>query len=119
MVDADGNGDCNDAGAMWTPGETFTDMGRRLIMTVEAADEDSSLVTFSNAGRSPTYVDRAASGYQDGSSTYPWNTVREGQGAVWPGGTVYIRAGTYPENITICKPCVLSTWGAGDVVIGQ
>jgi len=119
VVDPDGNGDCNDVGAMWTTGETFEDTPHAIMVTVESENDAGALVTFSNVGRSPTYVDSTAMGFQDGSATFPWNTTWAGQGAVWPGGTVYIRAGTYPEKITIRKPCVLSRWGAnGTVVIG-
>jgi M6 family metalloprotease-like protein len=119
VIDGDGNGNPNDAGAMWTPGKTFTDMAQGVVVTVESADSEASRITFSNAGQTPSYVDRANTGYQNGSPTYPWSTAWAGQGAVWPTGTVYIHAGTYAENVTIRKSCVLSTWGAGNVVIGQ
>ncbi|HET7565745.1 MAG TPA: putative Ig domain-containing protein [Gemmatimonadaceae bacterium] len=36
VVDVDGNGDPNDAGAMWTPGETFNDSLNGITMTVDS-----------------------------------------------------------------------------------
>lgn len=44
VVDADDDGDPNDAGAMWTPGETFTDPAAGIEVTVVAAGDDGSFV---------------------------------------------------------------------------
>jgi hypothetical protein len=121
VVDVDGNGDCNDEGARWDPGETFSDYTRGIVMTVEWADASGSMITFTNKARSAVYVNWSNGGYEDGSSTYPWNTVWEGQGAAYPGGSVYIAPGSYNEQIRIVKhPIVLRRWGSsGSVVIGQ
>lgn len=37
VVDADNNGDPNDAGAIWVPGETFRDLAADVAVSVEAA----------------------------------------------------------------------------------
>lgn len=37
VVDVDGNGNPNDAGAMWTPGEVFTDAAAQLTVSVNSA----------------------------------------------------------------------------------
>jgi len=119
VVDPDGNGNCNDAGAQWQPGETFYDSARSVLVTVDWADANSSQVTFTKTPRSPVYVDLANNGYEDGSAADPWNTVREGYGAVIPSGTVYIKPGTYPEALTLSKPATLQRDGtSGTVTIG-
>ena len=42
VVDVDGNGNVNDAGAMWTVGETFTDAGLDLSVSVDSKSGDGS-----------------------------------------------------------------------------
>lgn len=120
VVDPDGNHDPNDDSAMWTPCETFADELNGIVATVESADDHSSLVTLSNAGRYTVYVDGAYSGPEDGSPLSPWNTVWEGHCTVFPGGNVMIEPGSYPETLRLCKPAVLRRSGSsGTVVIGS
>lgn len=45
VVDVDGNGDPNDAGAMWTPGETFNDSTNGVTLTVDSITPDGFGVT--------------------------------------------------------------------------
>jgi|GEM_PF-2379682 len=45
VVDVDGNGDVNDDGAIWLPGETFQDEVNRISITVESATDTSFTVT--------------------------------------------------------------------------
>ncbi|HEV8308164.1 MAG TPA: CARDB domain-containing protein, partial [Methylomirabilota bacterium] len=45
VVDPDGNGDPNDDGAMWTPGETFSDPASGITVSVGAASATSFEVT--------------------------------------------------------------------------
>ena len=45
VVDPDGNGNPNDAGAMWLPGETFTDLQMGLSVRVDAATATGFQVT--------------------------------------------------------------------------
>ncbi len=59
MVDGDGNGDLLDAGAMWTPGETFTDAANRITVTVNAQTATGFQVTITRGG-SGTWVSRAS-----------------------------------------------------------
>jgi M6 family metalloprotease-like protein len=47
VVDPDGNGDPNDAGAMWLPGETFTDSETAVSVSVDAATATGYRVTIS------------------------------------------------------------------------
>jgi hypothetical protein len=45
IVDEDGNGDANDEGAMWTPGETFTDAENGVSIAVESITPTGMRVT--------------------------------------------------------------------------
>ena len=45
VVDIDNNGDTNDAGAMWTPGEIFTDSENGLQVSIDAAYSTGYQVT--------------------------------------------------------------------------
>lgn len=120
VVDGDGDGDCNDEGAMWELGETFDHTTLGIVATVEWVDETGSVITLSNAGRWTVYVNWANGGYQDGTSTYPWNTVWEGYSSVYEYGTVTIAPGSYPETFTFRKNATLTRWGSSGVVtIGQ
>ena len=53
VVDPDNNGNVNDAGAMWTPGETFTDAANGITVTVNAMNASSFNVTIVKAGTAP------------------------------------------------------------------
>jgi len=119
VVDPDGNGNCNDAGAQWQPGETFYDSGNNVLVTVDWADANCSQITFTKTPRSPVYVDLGNTGYENGTQADPWNSVREGYGAVLPDGTVYIMPAVYPETLTLSKPATLQRDGtSGTVTIG-
>ncbi len=47
VVDPDNNGDPNDAGAMWTPGETFADLANGIMISVLSFTATSASVTIS------------------------------------------------------------------------
>jgi CARDB len=47
VVDVDGNGDPNDAGAMWTPGETFSDAANGISVSVDEATLTGFQITVS------------------------------------------------------------------------
>jgi hypothetical protein len=120
LIDADGNDNMNDAGAMWTPGETFFHAGSRVLMHVEYWDASTAVVSVSNKARNPVYVNRNNAGSEDGSSSYPWNTVTEGYASVQPQGTVHIAAGNYGEAMFLGKACTLLRLGtSGTVTIGR
>lgn len=55
---------------------------------------------------------------QHGTFRLPFNEVLESVNAAFPGWTLLIRTGAYPENITINKPLVLEVDG-GPVIIGN
>lgn len=58
VVDSDRNGNPNDAGAVWLPGETFTDPDRGVTIHVDAMTSTGYTVTVTNqpAGPPPVYV---------------------------------------------------------------
>jgi hypothetical protein len=120
VVDPDGNGDPNDESAMWLPGESYLNTNAEVVVHVESWNNTSAVVSVSNKARTDVNVWGAATGYQDGSPQYPWNTVREGYASVHPGGTVYIIPGNYNETMTISKPCRLMVgYGTESVIIGE
>lgn len=49
VVDADGNGNVNDAGAMWLPGEVFVDSANRIQIKVLAAAGTGYRISINNA----------------------------------------------------------------------
>jgi M6 family metalloprotease-like protein len=57
MVDGDGNGNLLDAGAMWTPGETFTDAANGITVRVNAQTATGFQVTITRR-RPNTWVSR-------------------------------------------------------------
>jgi M6 family metalloprotease-like protein len=59
VVDVDNNGDPNDAGAMWTPGETFTDASNKITITTNAQTATGYQVTITR-GVTGAWVGRAA-----------------------------------------------------------
>lgn len=60
VIDADGNGDTGDGGAMWEPGETFTDAVNGISITVIAGTASSFTVAATNGGVTPPATERAA-----------------------------------------------------------
>jgi hypothetical protein len=50
VVDPDNNGNPNDAGAMWMPGETFSDAPHGIFVTVNSLNATSATVTISVSG---------------------------------------------------------------------
>jgi hypothetical protein len=64
------------------------------------------------------YVDDSASGFEDGSSGNPFNTLGEGVSNVPVNGFVRVLPGTYLENLTITKALTLIA-PAGGAFIGD
>jgi M6 family metalloprotease-like protein len=59
VVDIDSNGDPNDAAAMWTPGETFTDAANGITVTINARTATGFQVTITR-GVAGAWVRRTA-----------------------------------------------------------
>lgn len=63
------------------------------------------------AGRDKLYVDRDASGTQDGSSSHPYKTIWQALDKADSGTDIFVAKGKYKENITIGKD--VRIYGAG------
>jgi hypothetical protein len=55
VVDSDGNGDPNDSGAMWLPGETFTDSASGISVAVNGSTPTGWNVTVNSPGGGDAY----------------------------------------------------------------
>jgi len=81
VVDTDGNGNPNDAGAMWLPGETFVDSLNAIMVSVisQAATSFQVMVQFGTPPSTP----KASSDFNgDGKSDVLWRDVT-GTVAMW------------------------------------
>lgn len=65
-----------------------------------------------------TWIDFGYAGNQTGSFSQPFNTVSQGVIAAPTAGTIYIKAGTTSETLTISKPLTIVASG-GSVTIGR
>lgn len=74
VMDADGNGNPNDGGAVWLPGETFTDAGNEISITVVQISGTQATVNVRNVPPDP---------YRDGVAV--WRPAT---------GTYYLRTAT-------------------------
>jgi hypothetical protein len=73
VVDTDGNGNPNDAGAIWLPGETFVDSLNGITVSVISATDTGFLVAINNGGS---------------TSEFTLTVTKSGNGTVtadWPG----------------------------------
>jgi M6 family metalloprotease-like protein len=120
VVDADGDSDVNDDGAMWLPGETFHDQDNHVMVSVLDESGTGWLVGLSTAPRAPCYVDGSNAGTEDGTVTHPFDTVVEGLAGVVPGARILAFPGDYPEALVIRKPCRIERAGpSGSVFVGR
>ncbi|MEQ8767793.1 MAG: hypothetical protein RL885_28075 [Planctomycetota bacterium] len=67
-------------------------------------------------GPSLIYVDRSASGSEDGTFEHPFDTVAEGIAAAPPGGIVMIRSNNYLEPQVTTKSVTLVTYSGQSVI---
>jgi M6 family metalloprotease-like protein len=81
VVDVDNNGNPNDAAAMWTPGETFTDAANGITVTVNARTATGFQVT----------IKRGAAGAWAGRASMP--TARRALAVAVANGLVYAIGG--------------------------
>lgn len=78
------------------------------IASRDAVGNESSAVTTTIEYDPNIYVDAGnTSGIEDGTKTYPFNTITEGIDAVAPGKSVLVSAGTYNEQLIINKGITL------------
>lgn len=64
------------------------------------------------------YVDNGNTGFEDGSSLHPFDTITEGVTAVHNSGTVWIETGSYQGTPTLDRPMTLNSLN-GTATIGQ
>lgn len=64
------------------------------------------------------HVNRAHPGAEEGTPTQPYRTINGANGFAWDGVRIKIKAGVYPEAVTISRNVVLVADG-GAVVIGR
>jgi len=78
------------------------------VTSRDAVGNESSAITATIEYDPNIYVDAAnTSGIEDGTKTYPFDTISEGIEAVAPGKSVIVAAGTYNEQLIINKGITL------------
>lgn len=95
VVDADGNGDPNDAGAAWTPGETFTDLQAGVQVRVLSATATGYTIEVSTGGTLPVAIDSVLAPATMGADY----AVPVAPGV--SGGSWTLVAGALPRGITL------------------
>jgi M6 family metalloprotease-like protein len=108
VLDPDKNGDPNDAGAMWLPGESFIDWQNGVAITIGRKTATGYYVTFGK----PTSVKFIAPARYDG-------TAQESQAGSEQGGSVdaqdaYLLAGDDAFNRQLCPVALFSTGSLPD-----
>jgi parallel beta-helix repeat protein len=64
------------------------------------------------------YVDSGnTSGVEDGTWSYPFHSIQEGIDVAGPGDWVFVRAGSYGENVLLRKDITLIGEGAGNTIV--
>ncbi len=98
VIDIDGNGNTNDAGAIWTVGETFSDTVNGITVTVVSATATGYVVNANNQSFATRYY-VATTGSDAGnpctSSAAPCATVQHAVDVAEASGEIRIAAGTY------------------------
>ena len=108
----------------WTNGQIAfrvaegSPVGTGQVRVLRADAYPSSPVAFEVTDPTVIHVDDDnASGIENGTETYPFDTVAEGLAAATAGDTVLVHEGTYAENLTMKSAVILSGEGAGVTVI--
>ncbi|HEX9938316.1 MAG TPA: putative Ig domain-containing protein [Longimicrobium sp.] len=97
VVDPDRNGNPNDAGAMWVPGETWTDPTLGVSVRVISATADGFRVEISTAGTIRIATDSVLPGATIGADySAQLTTTGAGQGAAWA-----LLSGALPVGLTL------------------
>jgi len=78
------------------------------ITSKDIVSNESSVTTAEIEYDLNTYIDAGNnSGIEDGTKTYPYNTISEGLVVATPGESVIVNAGTYNEQLVINKGIIL------------
>lgn len=97
VVDVDGNGNVNDDGAMWVPGETYTSLPLGVSVRVLSATPDGFRVEVSTAGTLSVTTDSLLPAGTIGAD-YAGSLAAAG---VSPGATWVVAAGGPPPGVTL------------------
>jgi hypothetical protein len=97
VVDADGNGNPNDAGAMWLPGETFTDLQNGVRVSVLEQTADGYRVEVSTAG---TVTVAGDSVLAPGTMGAPYSAQLSVDGGA-TGASWSVSGGALPRGMTV------------------
>lgn len=117
VVDVDGNGNPNDAGAMWLPGEIFVDSANGVAVRVNSVDATSFSVTITRGALISLGTNAVTFGRQGGmrsvgvSASVPWTA----SGDPWIGVSPASGTGSGAVNISVGPS---ATYRRGTVTIG-
>lgn len=100
IVDVDNNQNTGDAGAMWDPGETFTDQSNRITVAVEAATATGFVITIQNQG-APMPSDLTIGGIDEGHVNTPYDFTAVVNPALQPHEVTHIWEASGHDPITI------------------
>ena len=92
----------------------YTDIPALSLANYGAVIEDQRTSPFT---LNPVYVDASVSTSGLGTSASPKKTIAEGITRVIPGGTIYVAAGTYKENVIVNKPAEIIGAGQGSTIV--
>jgi M6 family metalloprotease-like protein len=111
VIDIDGNGNTNDAGAMWTIGETFSDTVNGITVTVVSATATGYVINANNQSFATRYY-VATTGSDSGNSCLnsatPCASVQHAVDVAEVSGEIRIAAGTYTPTAGITWTVYLS-----------
>ena len=98
VIDADGNGNTADAGAMWLPGETFVDSINGITVTVNSATATGYVVTIDSRPIAPARVSISGLTVGDRNISYAFTATTSPITATQP--ITYIWQATGQSTVT-------------------
>ena len=100
VVDPDGNGNPNDAGAMWTVGETFSDAANGVTVTVEGSTATAFQVRIAYSAVIPGFAISSDSVRPAGTAGKPYADQLQATGA--PGAVTWsVASGALPPGLAL------------------
>ncbi|MFN8525575.1 MAG: hypothetical protein U0821_20960 [Chloroflexota bacterium] len=115
VVDADGNGNANDGGAIWLVGETYTDAANGITIAVVGSDATGYQVTITNTGPSTLPTATPTASPTVGPTATPTATVVVSAPANDPfAGAQALVAPEPPKSLSIKASSQAATIQAGE-----